>query len=215
MATKFIVKMDVSDMQGKNVLVFLKPQPPQRNYRIHAWQILTASAGSTESFNFDTPMSVDVTSIGEKGQKIISQRIPIMPGQLYVADSPASLSPELKEAGASMAQEKLTPNQAGVRNETTPFWQVDVNWYVDDKPVVTCPYVDKNMTCTFEFLPHLYFMVAAPPLIGQTYIIQNFSDMTEYIMPISATEVQVNLTKESGLWKFSFNPQSAPPANAA
>lgn len=49
--------MDTEDMQGKTVLVFLKPQNPQRNYMIHAWQTISGTAGSTESFSFDYEMS--------------------------------------------------------------------------------------------------------------------------------------------------------------
>jgi len=41
-------------------------------------------------------------------------------------------------------------------------------------------------------------------MIGQTYIVQNFSDMTRYVAPITATEVDVTLTRPSGLWTFDF-----------
>lgn len=49
---RFTVQMDVADMQGKTVLVYLKPPTPQRAYKIHAWKILTDSAGAGDSFGF-------------------------------------------------------------------------------------------------------------------------------------------------------------------
>ena len=208
MSTIFNVNMAVEDMQGKTVLVFLKPQNPQRNYLIHAWQVLTGSAGSTESFAFEAQISTDVTSIGEQpGNTIISARANVNPGQLFQAISPSNLSPKLELAPTSLALEKLTPEQCGVINKTNPFIQFNSNWYVNNKPVVTMPYVDSNMTVSFEYLPNFYFMVASPPMIGQTYIVQNFSDMTQYVMPITATEVDVTLTRDQGLWKFAFDAQ--------
>jgi hypothetical protein len=66
------------------------------------------------------------------------------------------------------------------------------------------PKVDSRMTVSFEYEPNFYFMVATPPMIGQTYIVQNFSDMTRYVAPITATEVDVTLTRPSGLWTFDF-----------
>lgn len=205
MATQFNVTMDVEDMQGKTVLVFLKPQNPQRNYMIHAWQVLTGSAGATESFMYEAIISTDVTSTGVNNNTIVSGRQTVQPSQLLSAISPNSLSPMLQQAPTSLAQSKLTPAQCGVINQTNPFIQFNSNWYVNDKPVVTMPYVDANMTVSFEYEPNFYFMVASPPLVGQTYIVQNFSDMTQYVMPITATEVDVNLTKNQGLWTFDFD----------
>ncbi|HCA26865.1 MAG TPA: hypothetical protein DEP05_04370, partial [Betaproteobacteria bacterium] len=133
--------MDVQDMQGKTVLVFLKPQSPQRNYLIHAWQVLTGSAGATESFDYEAVISTDVTSSGEKpGNIITSGGTTILPGQLFEATSPNGLSPKLQLAPTSLAQEKLTPEQCGVINKTNPFIQFDSNWYVNKRPVVTMPY---------------------------------------------------------------------------
>lgn len=203
--TIFNVTMDVQSMEGKTVLVFLKPQNPQRNYRIHAWQVLTGSAGSTESFDYEALISTNVTSSGENpANTITSGTTSIVPGQLFQAVSPSNLSPKLELAPTSLSQQKLMPQQCGVVNKTTPFIQFDSNWFVNDKPVVTMPQVDANMTCSFEYIPNFYFMVASPPMIGQTYIVQNFSDMTQYQMPITATEVDVTLTKVNGLWIFDF-----------
>ncbi len=205
MATQFNVTMNVEDMQGKTVLVFLKPQNPQRNYMIHAWQVLTGSAGATESFMYEATISTDVTSNNDRNT-IVSGRQTVQPGQLLSAISPNGLSPMLQLAPASLAEAKLTPTQCGVINQTNPFIQFNSNWYVYDKPVVTMPYVDANMTVSFECqFGNFYFMVASPPLSGQTYIVQNFSDMTEYVMPTTATEVDVALTKNQGLWTFDFD----------
>lgn len=203
--TTFNVTMNVEDMEGKTVLVFLKPQNPQRNYRIHAWQVLTGSAGSTESFSFQSTISTDVTSAGESsGNTINSASVDIFPGQLYQAVSPEGLSPKLQLAPTSLAEEKITPQQCGIINHTQPFIQFDSNWYINGRPVVTMPLVDANMTVSFQIQPEFYFMVASPPMAGQTYIVQNFSDMTKYVMPITATEVDVALTKVNGLWTFDF-----------
>ncbi len=59
--TTFNVTMDVESMEGKTVLVFLKPQNPLRNYQLHAWQVLTDSAAATESFEYESLYSVDVS----------------------------------------------------------------------------------------------------------------------------------------------------------
>jgi hypothetical protein len=205
--TTFNVTMNVSSMEGKSVLVFLKPLAPQRNYLIHAWQNLNASAGATESFEYEANISTCVTSVGlNPSNTVISKTESVVPGQLLQAVSPNGLSPKLEKASTALAQAKLTPQQAGVVNNTNPFCQFDCNWFVNDKPVVTMPKVDAGMTCSFEYMPNFYFMVAAPPLIGQTYIVQNFSDMTKYVMPISATSVNVSVSKNQGRWEFDFLP---------
>jgi hypothetical protein len=203
--TAFNVNFAVDDMEGKTVLVFLKPQRPQRDYQIHAWQVLTGSAGATESFDYQAVIETDVTTLGDKpGNTIVSGRRGISPGELIQAVSPSGLSPFLEAAPTSLAQDKLTPQQCGVINKTNPFIQLDSNWYVNGRPVVTMPKVDARMTVSFEYLPHFYFMVATPPMVGETYIVQNFSDMTQYIAPITATEVDVTLTRNNGLWNFDF-----------
>ncbi|KAB0528569.1 hypothetical protein ACFFQ5_21985 [Pseudomonas brassicacearum] len=203
--TVFNVNFAVDDMEGKTVLVFLKPQQPQRNYRIHAWQVLTGLAGSTESFSYEAIIETDVTTIDEADGPIVSGRQGISPGALLQAISPSGISPYLEPAPISLAREKLTPEQCGVINKTNPYMQFDCNWYVNGHPVVTMPNVDSSMTVSFEHLPCFYFMVTAPPKVGQTYIVQNFSDMAQYIPPITATEVDVILTRPYGLWEFDFS----------
>ncbi len=205
MATTFNVKMAVEDMEGKTILVFLKPRSPQRNHLIHAWQVLTGSAQSVQSFEYRYRMTANVTSRGANpANTIVSGAIAVHSGQLFEAVSQYGLSPTLQLASSSDAIERLTPEQTGALNKTTPFAQFDVNWFVNDKPVVTSPKADKNMTCSFEFQPDFYFMVAAPPLAGQTYVVQNFSDMTKYVLPNSASSVDVTLIRNQGLWMFNF-----------
>ena len=207
MATQFNIKFNVSEdeLQGKSVLVFLKPQNPQRDYRIHAWQVLNGTAGATEKFSYDGSITTDVSTLDINKQKISSDSARILPGQMLKAVSPTSLTPVLEAAPAALAQGKLTPQQCGVTNHTNPYIQFDSNWYVNDKPVVTMPYVDWNMTVSFEYEPNFYFMVATPPAAGQTYIVQNFADMTHYSLPPTATEVDVSVNRKQGLWNFDFS----------
>lgn len=205
--TNFKVNFNVDDMKGKTVLVFLKPKNLRRDYRIHIWQDLAGLAGSSETFSYEDVIAVDVTTGGSTaGNVIASSRRIVKPGQLFQATNPGALSPSLELASSSMAQEKLTPQQCGVVNKTAPFQQCDANWYVNDRPVVSMPFVDRNTTVSFEYEPHFYFKVAPPPMIGQSYIIQNFADMTEYRLPVAATDVTVDLTRHNGQWHFDFNP---------
>ncbi|WP_017901851.1 hypothetical protein [Pseudomonas asplenii] len=200
----FNVNFAVDDMQGKTVLVFLKSLHLERNYLFHAWQVLDGVANSVESFSYEPIIETDVTTIGPGDKPIISPRRAVDPGTLLQAVTPGGLSLSLQPAPVSLAQMKLTPNQCGVINRTNPYLQLDCNWYVSGQPVVTIPHVDTNMTVSFEYLPYFYFMVAPPPRVGQTYIVQNFSDMAHYALPITATEVDVTLTRDSGLWRFDF-----------
>lgn len=78
MPTTFNVTYDVDNMEGKTVLVFLKPQNPQRDYRIHAWQVLTGAAGTTEDFTYEATISTDVGAPGS------SLATPLMPGVMRV-----------------------------------------------------------------------------------------------------------------------------------
>lgn len=213
MSMVFTVGFDVTDMEGKSVLVFLKPVNPQRNVLIHAWRVLTGAPGGSLSFSYDGAISTDVSSAGwQPGSSIVSARADVLPGQLYSVVSPSGLSPELQLAPASLAQTTLTPEQAGVINQTNPFIQFDSNWYVDSQPVMTAPHVDTGMTVVFQCPPTLYFMVAPAPMAGQTYIVQNFLDMTEYPVPASASAVNVTLTRDQGLWVFKFQALPAAPA---
>lgn len=204
-ATRFNVKLDAADMQGKAVLVFLKPENPQRNYKVHAWQALTGPAGATKSFMYQPIISTDVTSTGINNNPIVSGRKIVQPGQLLSAVSPNSLSPMLRAAPPPLAQAKLTPRQAGVINQTNPFIRFNSNWYVNNKPVVTLVNVGARMTASFEYQPNFYFMVAPPPLIGQTYTLQDFANTTRYALPAGATAVDVRVSRSQGRWTFDFD----------
>ncbi|MNM97975.1 hypothetical protein D3C81_1104950 [compost metagenome] len=167
--------------------------------------MLTGAAGAAESFTYEDSITTDVTSIGVNNNKIVSASHDIVPGQLLSVESPSGWSPLLQAAPASMAQARLTPQQCGVINQTNPYTQFDSNWYVNGKPVVTMPNLDLRMTASFEYLPNFYFMVATPPTAGQTYIVQNFADMTHYAMPPTATDVDVTVNRKQGLWDFDFS----------
>ncbi|WP_454774613.1 hypothetical protein [Janthinobacterium tructae] len=56
--------VESDEMRGKTALVFLKPQNPQSNYQIPAWQVLTGVPGTTEAFVYDHQIPLDVYSHG-------------------------------------------------------------------------------------------------------------------------------------------------------
>lgn len=203
--TKFHVRFNAADMDGKAVLVFIKPESPQRNSRIHAWQVLTGTEGWAEFFHYGD-ISVNVTPVDSEPSTPHSPgTIRVLPGQLYEAVSKDGRSLDLRNAAPSRAQMTLTREQCGVTNTARPFMEFDCHWFVDDRPVVTMPRVDTNMTVSFQYLNHLYFTVAEPPASGQTYSIKDFSPMTRYVMQDGAQIVDVNLTRANGLWMFGFS----------
>ena len=203
--TKFHVRFNAADMDGKAVLVFIKPESPQRNSRIHAWQVLTGAEGWAEFFH-DGAISVNVTPVdSEPGAPHTPHTVRTLPGDLYEAVSKDGHALVLRKARPALAQMKLTPEECGVINTAHPFMEFDCHWFVDDRPVVTMPRVDTNMTVSFEYLNHLYFMVAEPPTVGQTYVIKDFSPMTRYVMQAGAQIVDVSLTRANGLWAFEFS----------
>ncbi|WP_350446914.1 hypothetical protein ABS648_24545 [Pseudomonas solani] len=185
------------DIEGKTMRVFLKPNP-QADYHPSAWQVPSGAAGATEPFVYEAVIETDISSIAEKVVNPLPLGMTPLP-----SDGLQMVSP--KEMSRLPGSQTLTPQQSGVINQSTPYIPFDNNWYVNDRPVVTMPYVDPNMTVGFEYQPNFYFMVATPPMIGQTYIVQNFSDMTQYVAPITATEVDVTLSHPNGPWRFDFN----------
>lgn len=56
--------VESDEMRGKTVLVFLKPQNPQSNYQIPAWQVLKGVPAPTEAFVYDHQIPFDVYSHG-------------------------------------------------------------------------------------------------------------------------------------------------------
>lgn len=206
MATVFNVTMDTENMQGKSVLVFLRPANAQSNARIHAWQVLTPSAGATASFEYNPAISTHVFSRRDPPNYIRSETMEAHPGSLLEAVSSEGLSPKLQQAPTSLAQEKLTPQQTGVINHTDPHIELDSKWLVNGKAVVTLPDLGDGMVSAFEYEPNLYFMVARPPLVGQRYNIEDFANMTRYPIPTTDTEVYVNVSSgEEGRWNFTFS----------
>lgn len=199
------VHSNVNDMQGKRVLVFLRPQRPRTNFLVHAWQELEISSGATVSFDFDTRISARLLTRGSAGpDPTRSAEQAIHPGQLYLATRPESLSPTLKLAPTGMARERLTPNQAGIYNQTYPYTSVDCVWHVGGSPVVTMPGLDWGMTCSFEYVPTLYFMIAAPLISGENFTVQAFTDMTPYPVSADTASIDVQISREKGRWLFNF-----------
>lgn len=201
------VHADVHDMQGKRVLVFLRPLQPRTDYLVHAWQELEISSGATAYFNFDPTISARLDHAGKGANSGYTSRSAdrvIRPGELCLATRPEGLSPTLQPAPVGMARERLTLQQAGVHNQTYPYTSVDCTWMVSGSPVVTIPGLDWGMTCTFEYAPAFYFMVSAPLMHGDNFAVQVFTDMTLCRISADASMFDVSLSREKGRWRFSF-----------
>lgn len=200
------VSADVTDMRGKSVLVFLRPLQAARDIRVHAWQILDLSGGATASFIFDRTVTASVsTKKTEPANLIESERVEIYPGSLKIATRPAGLSPQLSTGSAGMATERLTAEQAGVYNATNPCISLDCTWFVSGQAVATMPGVDWGMTCTFEYQPVLYFMIAAPLLNGENFTVQSLTGSTPCPITLDTAILNVGVKRERGRWQFSFH----------
>ncbi|MBV8046452.1 MAG: hypothetical protein JO171_04840 [Paludibacterium sp.] len=200
---KCIVIADVADMRGKSVLVFLRPLRPTRNIRIHAWQVLDLSAGAYASFDFDTTISACV-SANMRGNSVASEAVAVTPGELLQAVRPGGLSPKLMPASDGQAIARLTTEQSGVLNMTQPPLPLDCQWRVGGSPVLTVPGVDWGMTCTFEYDPVMYFMVAAPLLDGENFTVQTFTDAVPFYPSPDTSVLTVRLYWERNRWLFDF-----------
>jgi len=199
---EFRVHMACTDMEGRQVLVFLRPVAPSADFRVHAWQQLSASAGATERFCLETRVGACLLTAGSgEGQQIVSPLQTMLPGELYHAVSANGLSPRLQRASSADAVARLTPAQVGVRNLTQPYQSVTCVWHVDGSPVVSVPAVDWGMTSSFEFHPELYFMVAARPLLGVDFSVQLFSDLTRVPLAPDTSQVQVEVSRQQGGWQ--------------
>ena len=130
-------------------------------------------------------------------------------GQLYQAVSLRGLSPRLELCSAGMAQSRLTAQQVGVYNQTNPAVEIDCEWLVSGSQVITIPDVDWGMTCSFEYQPTFYFMVAAPLLHGENYTVQAYTDMVSYRPPVSASTLDIQVFRDLGRWSFDFEPDSS------
>ena len=123
MNTKINISYNVEsdEMRGKTVLVFLKPQNPQSNYQIPAWQVLKGVPGPTEAFVYEHQIPLDVRSHGAgDDMKMTSARQSQQP------------------------QASLTQQQGGALTKTNPYSQFDSDWYVNARPVVTMQPVDAH-----------------------------------------------------------------------
>ena len=198
------VHSDVDDMRGKRVLVFLRPQAPQTDYLVHAWKELEISSGATAQFVFDDTVSARIVTTNRRGNRILSAQRVVQPGQLLLATRPDGLSPALTEAPSGMAVDRLMAQQYGVYNETYPYTSVDCLWQIGGSPVVTMPNLDWGMTCTFDYLPMFYFMIAAPMLSGENFTALAFTDMTAYALRPGISTLDVRVVRDQGRWLFSF-----------
>ena len=113
--------VESDEMRGKTVLVFLKPQNPQSNYQIPAWQVLTGVPGTTEAFVYDHQIPFDVYRRG--------------------AGDGMKMTPERQ---SRQSQASLTQQQDGAISKTNPYIQFDSDWYVNARPVVTMLPVDSH-----------------------------------------------------------------------
>lgn len=198
------VHSNVEDMRGKRVLVFLRPQAPQTDYLVHAWKQLEISSGATAQFTFEQTVSARIVTTGRHGNQIQSAEQRALPGQLLLATRPDLLSPALTPAPRGMAVDRLMAQQYGVYNQTYPYTSVDCLWQIDGSPVVTMPNLDWGMTCTFDYLPMFYFMIAAPMLSGENFTALAFTDMTPYTVRPGISTLDVNIVRDQGRWMFHF-----------
>lgn len=202
------VTADVDSMRGKSVLVLLRPLRPTRNIRIHAWQELDLSAGAVASFDIDTTVSAQIATRGF-ASATQSETVNIARGELYQAIRPGGLSPRLVMASGSTTRQRVDSEQAGVYNQTIPPLPFDCRWLVGGSPVLTVPDVDWGMTCTFEYAPVLYFMVAAPLLQDENFTVQTFSDATPYTLSPDTSVLDVRVYWQRNRWLFDFTPDWA------
>lgn len=194
----------VAEMHGKRVLVFLQPRGARTDYQIHAWQDLDISAEATARFQFDATISARIQTANGGGNQTWSAPHVVRRGQLLLAERHDQLSPTLSRAPAGMASARLTPEQAGVFNQTIPYSTVSCVWQVSGSPVVTMPRIDWGMTCTFEYTPTLYFMVAAPMVAGENFSVQAFTDMTAFPLDEGMATLNIEVCRNKNRWSFNF-----------
>ena len=122
--------VESDEMRGKTALVFLKPQNPQSNYQIPAWQVLTGVPGTTEAFVYDHQIPLDVYSHG--------------------AGDNMKMTPERQ---SQQPQASLTPQQGGAITKINPYLQFDSDWYVNATPVVAMQPADAHAATTQSVVP--------------------------------------------------------------
>jgi hypothetical protein len=194
----------VEEMHGKRVLVFLRPRASKTDYLVHPWQTLEISAAATACFQFDDTVSARILTTNGSGNQTWSAPHVAHPGHMLLAERHERLSPKLSRAPAGMAKRRLTSDQAGVFNQTVPYTTVDCVWQVGGQPVVTMPRLDWGMTCTFEYDPVLYFMVATPMYAGENFALQAFTDMTACPLDQGIAVLDVEICRTHSRWCFNF-----------
>ncbi len=134
-----------------------------------------------------------------------SERVAVKPGQLFAVTTPNSHTLALRQEPDALAQERMLPFQYGLTNRTDPGMQLDCTWYVTDAPAITVAALDSAMTTTFDGSDgRLYFVVAEPPQLGEG-VAQAFSDTTLFAIPANIGRVDVSLTLNEGMWRFTFS----------
>jgi hypothetical protein len=201
-----------------HVLVFLKPMRSSPNFQYYAWQDLDPCKDASQSFPYLVDLSVQVfdptTYPGKQGA--IAAPVSINPGQLFPIVNPNGQSPFVDPTDVNTGQ--ITPTQAGVVNQCNvgAYACIGLNWYNTGNLVVAAGkgpanHLNYGKTITLEFEPTLYFMAAEPTLIGPNFTLQDYSQMTPYILKAGITNVSVNWTRTEicGKDEFTFNPPSA------
>ena len=199
----FNVENALTEVVNENVLVFLMPVAASPNFQFAAWQSLNISPGGSEPFDYN--VSIQVQAMRQDNMST-TPKVNIHPGELYdVVMSNLggiSLQKDIPNAGS------LTPDQCGVMNNTSVL--IKTLWYVNGNPCVAMPELNQNSTSIFELEPSIYFRAATPTQQGFNYTLQQVSAETPYVIPATATTVQVTWSRDSagGADEFSFDPPS-------
>lgn len=200
----FVTNNTNGQLANQAILVFLTPLLSSSNYMYAAWQQLTPGEGSTQPFILSQDISGSV--ITQNGT--ISNEMLIAPGYLSSATNPQGLSPVLSSPTYS---DKVTSQQAGIENDTSPFTPLDTNWYVNSQLVVTSniPLTSQALS-TFQLQTRLYWAVGAVQQ-GANYTLSEITPMQNYDLPAGVSSVKVNVTynQTTGQYQFTFNPSDA------
>ena len=149
--TTYTLNLTNDNTESQKALVFLKAQPPLRDYQTHAWQALTGPTGSSESFNYAVSIETDVTATGAlPGNTLGPDQLTIAPGVRLQPFAPAD---------QPSAPQQPTPPPFGTNGQATAYPPLERNWYVDVRPASGMPTVDLS----YEYSPSFSFTLANPP----------------------------------------------------
>ena len=180
------------------ILVFLTPLLNSANYVYAAWQQLTPGEGGSQSFT----LNQSISALALSGNNT-SNSMAIAPGYVSSCDNPSGLAPVLE---ASSLSGSVTPQQAGVQNNTNPFEGVDIGWSVNNNLVVQSNIpLTAGAISTFELQTKLYWAVGFETE-GPTYTIQQITPMTVYDLTAGTANVSVDVTYNgvTGLYGYAF-----------